>query len=103
MLHHPQRDQYDTSSVTLCVSGGAPMPVDLLRAFETAFGCKVLEGYGLSETCGMASFNRPDRERKPGSIGLPVAGVEMKVVDDAGGEVPRGDVGEIVMRSPHVM
>jgi long-chain acyl-CoA synthetase len=103
MLHHPLREEYDTTSVTLCVSGGAPMPVELLRGFEAAFGCKVLEGYGLSETCGMASFNRPDRERKPGSIGLPVAGVEMMVVGPDGDAVRQGEVGEIVVRSPHVM
>jgi long-chain acyl-CoA synthetase len=63
----------------------------------------VLEGYGLSETCGMASFNRPDRERKPGSIGLPVEGVAMKSVDEHDAEVPQGAVGEIVICSPHVM
>jgi long-chain acyl-CoA synthetase len=103
MLHEPGRDSYDTSSLELCVSGGAAMPVEVLRGFEDAFGCKVLEGYGLSETCGTASFNRPDRERKPGSIGLPVEGVEMKVVDEEGADVPQGEVGEIVMRSPHVM
>jgi long-chain acyl-CoA synthetase len=79
------------------------MPVEILRGFEEAFGCKVLEGYGLSETTGMASFNRPDRERKAGSIGLPVEGVEMKVVDDDGKDVPQGEVGEIVLKSPHLM
>ena len=54
------------------------------EGFEEAFGCKVLEGYGLSETSPVASFNHPDRERKPGSIGTPIEGVEMKVVDDDG-------------------
>ena len=57
----------------LCVSGGSALPVELLRGFEQAFGCKILEGYGLSETSPVASFNHPDRERKPGSIGTPVA------------------------------
>jgi long-chain acyl-CoA synthetase len=103
LLHHPERDQFDISSVDLCVSGGAAMPVEVLRGFDEAFGAKVLEGYGLSETTGMASFNLPDRERKPGSIGLPVGGTEMKVVDPDGNEVARGERGEIVMRGPFVM
>ncbi len=89
MLHHPDRDDYDTSSLELCASGGSAMPVELMRGFEDAFGSKILEGYGLSESSPVASFNHPDRERKPGSIGTPIEGVEMKVVDDDGNEVPR--------------
>ena len=89
MLHEPDREQFDTSTLKVCASGGSAMPVELMRAFEEAFGCKVLEGYGLSETSPVASFNHPDRERKPGSIGTPVDGVEMKVVDDDDNDVPR--------------
>ena len=103
MLHHRDRDEYDTSSLKLCVSGGSAMPVELMRGFEEAFGCKILEGYGLSETSPVASFNHPDRERKPGSIGTPIEGVEMKVVDDDGNEVAQGEVGEIVIRGHNVM
>jgi long-chain acyl-CoA synthetase len=103
LLHHPERDRFDTSTLLLCVSGGSAMPVELLRGFEEAFGCKVLEGYGLSESSPVASFNRRDRERKPGSIGIPVRGVEMKVVDDDGNDVPRGEIGEIVIRGHNVM
>jgi long-chain acyl-CoA synthetase len=77
--------------------------VEVLRAFERTFDCVVLEGYGLSETSPVASFNHPDRERKPGSIGTPIDGVEMKVVDEVGDEVPAGDVGEIVIRGHNVM
>ena len=73
---------YDAVALRVCVSGGAALPVEVLRAFEAAFGCTVLEGYGLSETSPVASFNHPDRERKPGSIGTPIDGVEMRVVDD---------------------
>jgi long-chain acyl-CoA synthetase len=79
------------------------MPVEVLRGFEEAFGCQVLEGYGLSETSPVASFNHPDRPRKPGSIGTPIRGVQMRVVDGDGNEVPRGDVGEIVIRGHNVM
>ena len=103
ILHHEGAGQSDTSSLELCVSGGAAMPVEVLRAFEAKFDCKVLEGYGLSETCGIGSFNRPDRERKAGSIGIPVDGVEMKLVDEKGEEVPQGEVGEVLMRGPVVM
>jgi long-chain acyl-CoA synthetase len=103
MLHLDGRDKYDTSSLTLCASGGSAMPVELLRGFEEAFGCKVLEGYGLSESSPVASFNHPDRERKPGSIGTPIDGVEMKVVDEDGKEVAQGEVGEIVIRGHNVM
>src|SRR3954469_6738609 len=103
LLHHPERDRFDTSSLDLCVSGGSALPVEVLRGFDEAFGAKVLEGYGLSETTGMASFNLPDRERKPGSIGLPVGGTEIKVVDNHDEEVAQGEPGEVVMRGPFVM
>jgi long-chain acyl-CoA synthetase len=75
----------------------------VLRSFEEKFGCQILEGYGLSETSPVASFNHPDRERKVGSIGTPVKGVEMKVVDEDGNEVEQGEVGEIVIKGPNVM
>jgi long-chain acyl-CoA synthetase len=103
MLHCPEGDDADTSSLKLCASGGAAMPVEVMRAFEEKFGCKVLEGYGLSETSPVASFNHPDRESKPGSIGTPIEGVEMNVVDDDGTEVAQGEVGEIVIRGHNVM
>ena len=74
-----------------------------MRAFEEKFGCQILEGYGLSETSPVAGFNRRDRPRKPGSIGLPVDGVEMRVIDDDGTEVPQGDVGEVAIRGHNVM
>jgi long-chain acyl-CoA synthetase len=74
-----------------------------MRAFEERFGCMILEGYGLSETSPVASFNHPDRERKPGSIGTPIEGVEMQVWDDDGNEVPQGEVGEIVIRGHNIM
>lgn len=102
MLNTPHADA-DTSSLRVCVSGGSAMPVEVMKAFEREFDCMILEGYGLSETSPVASFNHPDRERKPGSIGTPIAGVEMKVVDDDGNEVPQGEVGEIVIRGHNVM
>jgi long-chain acyl-CoA synthetase len=103
MLHCRERERFDASSLEMCASGGAAMPVELLKGFEQAFGCKVLEGYGLSETSPVASFNHPDRERKAGSIGTPIRGVEMKVVDEDANQLPPGEVGEIVVRGPNVM
>ena len=72
----------DVSSLRTCIAGGSAMPVEMLKAFEEEFGCVILEGYGLSETSPVASFNQPGRERKPGTIGIPVRGCEMRVVDD---------------------
>jgi long-chain acyl-CoA synthetase len=103
MLHSDSADGADTSTLRLCISGGSAMPAELMRAFEEKFGCIILEGYGLSETSPVASFNHPDRERKPGSIGTPIEGVEMKVVDAGGDDLPAGEVGEIVIRGHNVM
>jgi long-chain acyl-CoA synthetase len=88
---------YDTSSLRLGASGGASLPVEVLHAFEAAIGCPVLEGYGLSETSPVASFNHPDRPRKPGSVGTPIEGVEMRVLD------PHDGVGELCVRGHNVM
>jgi len=103
LLHHPHRGEVDVSSLRVCVSGGAALPVEVLRGFERTFGCVILEGYGLSETSPVASFNHPDRERKPGSIGTPIEGVEMRLVDPLGADVPTGEVGEIAIRGHNLM
>jgi long-chain acyl-CoA synthetase len=103
LLHQADRADYDTSGLRMCISGGAALPVEVLRGFEAAFGVPVLEGYGLSETSPIASFNHPGRERKPGSIGTPIRDVQMRVVDEADHEVPQGQVGEIVIHGPNVM
>ena len=103
LLHQPDRAGYDTSSLRMCVSGGAALPVEVLRAFEQAFGVPVLEGYGLSETSPVVSFNHPGRAHKPGSIGTPIRDVHMRLVDSEGHEVAHGEVGEIVISGPNVM
>lgn len=92
-----------TRSLRTCVSGGAALPLQVLTDFEKAFGCSVLEGYGLSESSPAAAFNHPDRPRKAGSIGTPIEGVEMRVVGPDGVEVPRGETGEIQIRGHNVM
>jgi len=102
LLHHPERDAYDTSSLRMMISGGASLPGEVLRGIEEAFGVVLLEGYGLSETSPVASFNRRDA-RKVGSIGTPIDGVEMRIVDEDGNELPPGEVGEIAIRGHNVM
>ena len=100
----PDRADYDVSALRVCISGGAALPVEVLRQFEEAFGCTVLEGYGLSETSPVASFNHPDRERKPGSIGTPIRGVEMRVRGRRPAPTsPQGEVGEIAIRGHNIM
>jgi long-chain acyl-CoA synthetase len=92
----------DTSTLRVCISGGAALPVEVLKGFSEAFGVPILEGYGLSETSPVASFNHFGHTRA-GSIGHPVAGVEMKIVDASDVEVPNGEIGEIVIRGDNVM
>jgi long-chain acyl-CoA synthetase len=79
------------------------LPVEILHEFERAYGCPILEGYGLSETSPVASFNHPDAVRKAGSIGTPIAGVRMRVQDDDGRPVPAGQVGEIAIAGHNIM
>ena len=93
----------DLSALRTAVSGGASLPVELMRRFEETFGCQILEGYGLSETSPVASFNHPDRERRAGSIGIPVRGVEMKLAGSAGGDELEGGIGEICIRGENIM
>lgn len=96
-------DAAATASLRVCVSGGASLPVAVLTDFEQTFDAVILEGYGLSETSPVASFNHPNRVRKTGSIGTPIEGVRMRVVDDAGVEVPADQPGEIQIAGPNVM
>ena len=103
LLQAAGSDEPDLSALRICVSGGAALPVELLRRFEEKFGCIILEGYGLSETSPVASFNHPDRPRKPGTIGQPIEGVEMDVRTAEGKPAPTGEVGEIVIRGHNVM
>ena len=91
------------AALRLAVSGGAPLPVQVLHDFEAKFKVKVSEGYGLSEASPVTCFNPLDRERKAGSIGMSISNVENKVVDEFGNEVPVGEVGELIVRGPNVM
>lgn len=91
------------ASLKMCSSGGAAMPPELLRAFEETFGVIILEGYGLSETSPVATFNVTDLPRKVGSIGLPVFACDVRVVDENMNDVPVNTPGEIVIRGHNIM
>jgi len=106
LLHHPA-DGVDLDKIKntlrVCGSGGASLPVEVLRGFEDKFEVPILEGYGLSETSPVVTFNHPHKERKPGSVGTPVWGVEVRVVDENDQDVPVGDPGEVIVRGHCVM
>jgi long-chain acyl-CoA synthetase len=104
LLHHQGAERYDTSSLQLCVSGGSAMPVEVMNAFDAKYGVNVLEGYGLSETSPVASFCQLDLPKKPGSVGVPIWGVEFKLIDKDGNEITDVDTpGEICIRGHNVM
>ena len=90
-------------SLRMVVSGGAPMPVALMEAFEKRFDLIVIEGDGPTECSPVCSANPADGMRKPGTVGPPIPGVEMRIVDDDDNELPVGEVGEICVRGPNVM
>ncbi|WP_050614252.1 fatty acid--CoA ligase family protein [Bacillus testis] len=96
-------DTDDFKSLRLCISGGASMPVALLKAFEQKFNVIISEGYGLSEASPVTCFNPLDRPRKAGSIGTSILNVKNKVVDEMGEELPVGAVGELVVQGSNVM
>jgi len=91
------------NNLKVCASGGAALPVDILTKFEDVFDVPIMEGYGLSETSPVASFNHLERPRKPGSVGQPIFGIEMKIVDSDDNEVAVGESGEIVIRGHNIM
>lgn len=93
----------DVSALRTCCSGGAALPGEVMRKFEERFGAQILEGYGLSETSPVASFNLPDKPRKVGSIGLPLAGVQMRLAQPDGSDTPEGEIGEIAIRGDLIM
>jgi len=103
MIFYEKASKYDVSSIKVCITGGAPMPVEFLPVFKEKFGVEAIEGYGLTEASPVCSFNMLDPAPKIGSIGIPIAGVEIKIVDEKGDELPRNTVGELVVRGDNVM
>lgn len=100
-------DQFDYKSIAeklrVCASGGASLPVQVMKEFEERFKVPIIEGYGMSEGSPVVTFNQLSVGRKPGSIGTPVWGVEVKIVDENDQEVPVGEKGELLYRGHNVM
>ncbi|WP_106639939.1 long-chain-fatty-acid--CoA ligase [Allosphingosinicella vermicomposti] len=105
LLDHPRIGRADLSSLRICISGGAPMPAELKERFEAATGAKLVEGYGLTEVSGVVSSNPYEGLNKPGTIGQPIAGTRVKLLDreDPTRPAPEGEPGEIVVQGPQVM
>ncbi len=105
LLDHPDIDKTNFSSLKVCVSGGAPLPLELKKKFEAKTGAKLVEGYGLTESSGVVSANPYAGLNKPGTIGQPVPGTLVKLVDkeDPTREVPEGEPGELIFSGPQVM
>ena len=101
----PDLHKYDIKSIRICISGAAPLPVEVQQQFEKNTGGRLVEGYGLSETSPVTHANPVYGKRKPGSIGLPMPDTEYKIVDVETGEkeLPIGEIGEICLRGPQVM
>ena len=93
----------DTSSVRFAVCGAAPASVELLERFESRYGIPIIEGYGLSEGTCASAVNPLDGPRKPGTVGLPLPGQTIRIVDQAGRPVPDGEAGEVVIKGANVM
>jgi long-chain acyl-CoA synthetase len=107
LLGHDNAEEFDlaaiAASLRVAVSGGAPLPGEVLRRFEQRFDVPIVEGYGLSETSPVATFNRVDMPRRAGSVGLPVWGVQVKLIAADGTQAPQGEPGEIAIRGHNVM
>ncbi len=106
LLNFADADKFDLAKISknlrLCTAGGSPLPVEVLHGFESKFNVRILEGYGLSETSPIAVFNKFANARA-GSVGFPVWGIEVRVVDENGADVANGELGEIVIRGHNIM
>lgn len=103
MLMYPEPKKYDLSSMKYWACGSAPLAVDTWTRFKEIYGFEIIEGWGLTEAGANNSCNPWEGLKKIGSIGLPMKGTEMKIIDDSGKEAPAGEKGEIVIRGPQVM
>ncbi len=105
MMHHPKIKNFDLTSLKVCLSGGAPLPLEVKRGFEDMTGCKVVEAYGLSETSPAVTINPLDGPVKESSIGQPIPGtiLSLRDLENPMQEVPQGEKGEICIKGPQVM
>jgi long-chain acyl-CoA synthetase len=103
LLHYPDAGRFDTSSMRSWGSGAAPLPLEIVEPFETKFGGRILEGYGLTEASPVVSAHRFSGVRKLGSVGQPIPGVAVAILDDADRALPAGELGEVCVRGASVM
>ena len=106
LLNFPEAEKFDLEKIAqnlrMCFAGGSPLPVEVIKGFEAKFSTKIIEGYGLSETSPIATFNKHDASRA-GSVGFPVWGVQVRIVDENGNDVGEGELGEIIIRGHNIM
>ena len=105
LLDHPNCGKTDFSSLRVCISGGAPLPQPLKQRFEATTGARLIEGYGLTETAGVATANPYEGEERPGTIGQPIPGTHIRLLDkeDPTQDAPEGEPGELAIQGPQVM
>lgn len=103
LVNHPETQKYDTGSWRTAYTGASALSTDIFNNFEKKFGFQITEGYGLTETSPVVTSNPVQGNKKPGSIGLPIPDVEVKIVDYEDREMPPGEIGEIIVRGPNVM
>ncbi len=105
LINAPDLGKYDLSSIRICISGAAPLPLEVQNRFEKLTGGRLREGYGLTETSPVTHCNPIYGRSKPGSIGIPFPGTEAKIVDlaDSAVEMPAGEIGQLAVRGPQVM
>jgi long-chain acyl-CoA synthetase len=103
MILQEGTEKYDMSSLKYCVTGGSAMPPAYMPQFEKKFKVRIREGYGLTEASPVCSVTRLHAEQKPGSIGVPIPGLDARIVDDSNRDLPRGEIGELIVRGPNVM
>ncbi len=105
LINHPDLNQYDLSSLRLCLSGAAPLPLEVQKRFMALTGCRMLEGYGLTEAAAVSHVNPYYGKNKPGSIGMPTPGMLAKIVDMSNPEqeLKTGEVGQLALKGPQIM
>ena len=105
IANHPEVSKYDLSSLKFCASGGAPLPVEVQDHFQRVTGCRLLEGWGMTETSPSGTSTPMTDKRIAGAAGVPVPGVEIRIfnVDDRSQIMPTGEIGEIGIKGPNVM
>jgi len=105
LINHPDLHRYDLTSLWACISGSAPLPLEVRDKFEGLTGCRILEGYGLTEASPVTHINPVAGPRPPGSIGLPLPGTGVRIMDQETGtrELPTGEVGELTLKGPQIM